>query len=159
MRSNTKNGNQRFIPPFGCFPLIPVVFFQTGERPATIAEIHRWNSPTHLRHDLLPPSIVCRPCFSTSPPAPSFLPRIIFTIPLPHSFPHSPPPSRFHFPDRPLIVSARPAHTCPPNGFPRKFTAAFSALLAPLPPHTHMPQTKKEKGLLSFKSSPFRRSP
>lgn len=36
MRNNTKNGNQRFIPPFGCFPLIPVVFFQTGERPASI---------------------------------------------------------------------------------------------------------------------------
>lgn len=158
MRNNTKNGNQRFIPPFGCFPLIPVVFFQTGERPATIAEIHRWNSPTHLRHDLLPPSIVCRPCFSTSPPAPSFLPRIIFTISLPHSFSHSPPPSRFHFPDSPPSFPSVGYTTCIP---PKKASPENSQPLSPPsshPPHM-MSQARKEKGLLSFKSSPYRRSP
>ena len=156
MRNNTKKREPAVHPPFGCFPLVPVVFFQTGERPATIAEIHRWNSPTHLRHDLLPPSIVCRPCFSTSPPAPSFLPWIIVTISLPHSFPHSPPPSRFHFPDSPPSFPSVGYTTCipPKKAFPENSQPLSPPFSLPSPPHTYA-SNKKRKRTAFFQKQSF----
>lgn len=158
MRKNTKNGNQRFIPHSDVFHWFPLYFFSPKIAPPLSQKF-----TAGIRRPISGTTYCPLPLFA-DPASPPHHRHLHFFH---GSFSQFPFRSPFPIPRRhcgfiSLIAPHRfrPSGTppvYPPKDFPENsqpFSPPFS-----LPPYTYASNKKKEKGLLSFKSSPFRRSP